>query len=378
MILSFSLSLSLSHTHTHTLTSTTGTTTTTDGEFKHVRSSHEEDYEFMTIAWQVLSDLALRSEACRKHVRSSKFLKILLAYVDVLESSLMSTSTRRSLMSDVPVVFARARMRELKIQALEILYESLTWGLQDVVVKYDAVRIITNFVNTFLSDEEEEEEKEDNIRDESVSTGLQLLVALSQDSSTHKVLVKNGCVSLATNICTRGRESVVSMEWGTMLLSQICARNADAKSEFKSLNGVQFFVDFLKNSLDGMVLPEVLIGSIVSLLWSAILGNQELEKEFFDREGPKVLLDLLDSCPRFMRNIVSGFLADLAKSNQDASFFYNLWRSPQTGRTLHQRLVEFWLQEETRLGVSRKKQGQINNLKYPATESVDGMCAPSL
>ena len=165
-----------------------------------------------------------------------------------------------------------------------------------------------------------------------------------------------------------------SYEWATMLMSQLCARNEDAKSEFKSLGGVKRFLNFLKNSVEGMFLPEVLIGSIVNLLSCAIVGHKELEKQFFDQEGAKVLLDLLNSCPRFMRNIVLGFLADLAKSNDDASFFYNLWRSPQTSRTLRQRLVEFWLQEETRLGVTREKQGQIRNLKFPATESDMGTC----
>ena len=351
-------------------------TTTTRGEFKNVRSTSQEDYEFITIAWQLISDLGVQSDACRKLVNRSRFLRILLAYVDVSDSSLVSTSSRRDLMSVVPVVFARARMRELKIQALQILHESLTWSLREVM-SYDAARICVKFVNTFLvvhEEEDEEEAKEStSARHDSVSTGLQFLVALSRDPSTHDSLVQSECMGLAMEICCREKgETVVSMEWATMLMSQLCTQNADAKSEFKSLGGVQRFLDFLKNSLEGMVLPEVLIGSVVNLLSSAIVGHRELENQFFDQEGSKILLNLLDSCPRFMRNVVLGFLADLAKSTEDASFFYNLWRSPRTGHTLRHRLVEFWLQEETRLGVTRETQGQLRNLKFPATESESG------
>ena len=147
------------------------TTTTTKGEFKNVRSTNQEDYEFMTIAWQLISDLGVQSDACRKLVNRSRFLSILLAYVDVSESSLVSTSSRRSLMSDVPVVFARARMRSLKIQALQTLHESLSWSLQEVM-SCDAARICVKFLNTFLCEDEQDGEEEENtgVRHDSVST----------------------------------------------------------------------------------------------------------------------------------------------------------------------------------------------------------------
>ena len=106
-----------------------------------------------------------------------------------------------------------------------------------------------------------------------------------------------------------------------------------------------------------------LIVAVVDTIWNAVVGNNRSEARLLQCEGQDALLDLLEICPRLMRNQICGVLADLL-NNSRCSPYITSWRSDRSMVSTVSLLMRLWEEEERRLGVSRVG-GVITNFWKP-------------
>lgn len=105
----------------------------------------------------------------------------------------------------------------------------------------------------------------------------------------------------------------------------------------------------VENSLDHV---NALVVHVVDCLWRVVIGNRKSEGRLLQCEGLDVLLDLLEVCPLALRHQTAGIIGDLLK-NKRAKPYALAWRSDGYMRTLAQLLMQLWVEEENRLGVTR-------------------------
>ena len=118
-----------------------------------------------------------------------------------------------------------------------------------------------------------------------------------------------------------------------------------------------------------------LIVAVVDTLWNAVIGNRRCEARFLQCEGQDALLDLLEICPRLMRNQVVGVLADLLQNERCAPYIVS-WRSDRSMVSCVSLLCRLWEEEEKRLKKERSE-GIITNLWKPLGGHVKDFPVPS-
>ena len=81
------------------------------------------------------------------------------------------------------------------------------------------------------------------------------------------------------------------------------------------------------------------------------------EDYFLEKEGVFLLIDLLESCPKKMHNLVLGCLLDLTE-NPKAIPHITAWRGKNDQSAAHL-LCDVWRDEEMVIGVKRESTGAI-------------------
>ncbi|GMI11929.1 hypothetical protein TrRE_jg6614 [Triparma retinervis] len=117
-----------------------------------------------------------------------------------------------------------------------------------------------------------------------------------------------------------------------------------------------------------------LIVAVVDTIWCAVIGNNRSEARFLQCQGQDALLDLLEICPRLMRNQVVGVLADLLQ-NKRCTPYIKSWRSDRSMVSAVSLLCRLWEEEEKRLKKERCD-GVITNLWKPLGGHEKGMPVP--
>merc|ERR1712025_828386 len=148
------------------------------------------------------------------------------------------------------------------------------------------------------------------------------------------------------------------------ILAAMCEGDEENQALFRRANGVKILVEEMRDGLGEIQKLEHWYVGVVECMWSAVMGNKRGEARLFAIDGVDALLDLLDICPRIMRNQLTGRLADLAR-NPKSLRFLQIWRSDKTMRSLREMLYDFWTQEEVRLGIANDDMGVLANLDRP-------------
>merc|ERR1712123_488110 len=145
------------------------------------------------------------------------------------------------------------------------------------------------------------------------------------------------------------------------------------QKEMMNSNLIPILVYYLR-TLPGRVVNGVrrqqLLLSVLDCIFSAVLGHEEAEIAFLEKEGAFLLIDLLEHLPQEMHSVVLTALIELTENPASMTHLMT-WRSSQAAKgdqpplTLVQLLVKLWREEEKRIGAHRGSTGQLTNVDYP-------------
>ncbi|MBN3305619.1 CFA69 protein, partial [Amia calva] len=150
-----------------------------------------------------------------------------------------------------------------------------------------------------------------------------------------------------------------------LVLSTLCDNDAHRKELFGP-EGVELLVRFLK--MDPALFysglgHNKLILTTVDCIWSCVVGCYPTEDLFLEKGGVLLLLDLLQSSPRNMQDVVLGTLLELCDNSKTPAHISS-WRGKK-GETAAGLLVRLWRAQETELGVRRDASGRIVDVRRP-------------
>jgi len=164
-----------------------------------------------------------------------------------------------------------------------------------------------------------------------------------------------------------------------LIVASICESDIHRKELFGDA-GVIMLVKFLAFHATDVISPlglHKLVLAAADCIWSSILGCYMNEVTFLEREGAFFLLDLLEICPKSMRNVFLGTLLDLSENEKTMSHIL-LWRG-KNDLTVGKLLVNIWTEEEEALGVPRELTGAIRDSSHPLlTQIQDSQACVSL
>lgn len=101
--------------------------------------------------------------------------------------------------------------------------------------------------------------------------------------------------------------------------------------------------------------------SVLHCLRSAVLGNEQSEVAFAQKEGMDTLFDVLEVSAHVLRSVALRLICDLLDNPRLTSYAF-AWRSHKTMRSIGQLLAHCWMDEEVRTGCQRGRDGVICNL----------------
>uniref|UniRef100_UPI00398EBC39 cilia- and flagella-associated protein 69-like isoform X2 n=1 Tax=Pristiophorus japonicus TaxID=55135 RepID=UPI00398EBC39 len=150
-----------------------------------------------------------------------------------------------------------------------------------------------------------------------------------------------------------------------IILSSICENDIHRKELFGAL-GVEVLMKLLKinpiNFYSGMGHNKLIL-STVDCIWCCIVGCYTAEDIFLELGGIFLLLDLLESSPKHMHNLILGTLLELC-DNSKTIYHVNVWRG-KNDCTAASFLLHLWRQEEREMRVRRDDHGRILDVKKP-------------
>ncbi|XP_066571504.1 cilia- and flagella-associated protein 69 isoform X2 [Amia ocellicauda] len=218
--------------------------------------------------------------------------------------------------------------------------------------------------------------QQEELQLQALATLVSLVPLLPQDyltcqGSTRLLLLMDWCVSagLLTKMeASSEEEDAVALEIkmdALLVLSTLCDNDAHRKELFGP-EGVELLVRFLK--MDPALFysglgHNKLILTTVDCIWSCVVGCYPTEDLFLEKGGVLLLLDLLQSSPRNMQDVVLGTLLELCDNSKTPAHISS-WRGKK-GETAAGLLVRLWRAQETELGVRRDASGRIVDVRRP-------------
>lgn len=150
-----------------------------------------------------------------------------------------------------------------------------------------------------------------------------------------------------------------------LILSSLCENDIHRKELFGS-QGVDVVVEYLKTDVklltSGLGHHRLLLAAVDSV-WCCIVGCFTTEDYFLEKEGVFLLIDLLETCPKSMHNLILGCLLDLCE-NPKTIAHVNAWRGKDDQSAAHL-MCDIWRAEEMDIGARREPNGAIADTKRP-------------
>ncbi|XP_067907670.1 cilia- and flagella-associated protein 69-like [Heterodontus francisci] len=161
-------------------------------------------------------------------------------------------------------------------------------------------------------------------------------------------------------------ETKIKLEMQTnilIILSSICENDIHRKELFGAF-GMKVLVKLFKidpkKFYSGMGYNRLILAT-VDCIWCCIVGCNTAEDSFLEMGGIFLLLDLLESSPKHMRNLILGTLLELC-DNPKTIHHINVWRG-KDDCTAASHLLYLWRQEEREMRVKRDEHGRILDAK---------------
>jgi len=213
-----------------------------------------------------------------------------------------------------------------------------------------------------------------------VSTGQEVVLSDFTDQGAINQLTNILSNILKYKMSKRGKKEVedavdVEMQCDMLfILSSLCENDMHRK-ELYGQQGVDIAVEYLKTDptllTSGLGHHKLLLAA-VDCVWCSIVGCYVTEDYFLEKEGVFLLIDLLETCPKKMHNLVLGCLLDLTE-NPKAIPHILAWRGKNDQSAAHL-LCDIWRDEERAIGVKRESTGAIADIKRPLIGTMQEDC----
>jgi len=270
-------------------------------------------------------------------------VETLLSYLDI---GAPDTKKARSLKYTAP------QLRSLRLSALKLLSCLSEPGARHFV-ESNGHRILLDFVK-----DQQEDEK---VLLNALHLMCHTILAVPNAASS---LGQIKAIPFLTSVFSDHAHSLQTRTLVLHILAALCESDEENQALFRRKGGVKMLVEEMREGFDEIQKLEQWYIAVVECLWAAVMGNKRCEARLFAIDGVDALLDLLDICPRIMRNQLTGCLSDLARNPKSLRFF-DIWRSDKTMRSLREMLYNFWVEEEARLGIDNDEMGVLANLDRP-------------
>ncbi|CAF1089108.1 unnamed protein product [Rotaria sordida] len=152
---------------------------------------------------------------------------------------------------------------------------------------------------------------------------------------------------------------------GLFILSCLCELDVHRKEIFGS-EGIEMLIQLLviesQYVCGGLGYHRLLVAAI-DCVWCCVVGSVINEDEFIQKQGIFALLDLIETNPKSLQNIILGCVLDLTE-NTKCLHFIMTWQGHKQQQFTHL-LCELWRDEEHEIHVSRTEKGVINDHTKP-------------
>ncbi|CAH1788088.1 unnamed protein product [Owenia fusiformis] len=138
------------------------------------------------------------------------------------------------------------------------------------------------------------------------------------------------------------------------------------RKELFGVQGVDVCIEYLKmnpKKISSGLGHHKLMLATVDCIWCSIVGCYLTEDAFLEKEGVFLLIDLLESCPKNMHNLIIGCLLDLAENPKTVPHIIS-WRGKEDISAAHL-FCDIWRHEEEDIGVEREESGAIADTTKP-------------
>nr|XP_002126046.2 cilia- and flagella-associated protein 69 isoform X2 [Ciona intestinalis]XP_018667628.1 cilia- and flagella-associated protein 69 isoform X2 [Ciona intestinalis] len=149
------------------------------------------------------------------------------------------------------------------------------------------------------------------------------------------------------------------------ILSRLCENDIHRKELFGG-QGVDILIQYLKANpaklSSGLGHHRLMLAS-VDATWCCAIGCFSTEDLLLEKGGVFYLIDLLQSCPRNMHNLILGCLLELCENPKTIAHIHT-WRG-MSDITAPHLLIQLWREEEKSMGVLRDETGCIVDITAP-------------
>lgn len=275
--------------------------------------TQNEELQMKLLGWDTLVKLC-RDSSSAQQIFEWGFLGVLMNYVDVN--------------CEVNAVVAWSTQQLLDIQAhvLRVLRDLMSRG-----AAYFSSSNGAAIVRSYIDDCPRV-----SLRNQAVD-----VLACAATTRIRGELISVGCIPLAVHLVmeTTNLELRISC---LHLLADLVQRDADLQAEFIACGGIDAVLPLLslvpEEYTDKL---EAVLFATVDCVWQCVFGAARNEEQFVRSGGIQALLAVLESAPAWMLPLPLSCLADLLQ-NTEASAQCRAWRSPSTGKSGVQIVLELW------------------------------------
>ncbi|XP_066936490.1 cilia- and flagella-associated protein 69-like isoform X1 [Clytia hemisphaerica] len=333
-------------------------------------SKHPEDFELKKLFFNAINILCVHPEAKTmvKALKRSQVMLALYSYVIPIKEPM-------------PKEWSLSEFEELQLHAMAVLAVYASIALEDHVELQGNARVLAMLdwcVNA----------------EEFGGHGNSFYGAGGRGSKRAQMRY---CIRLLRSICNTGDEEILQDLTDQGIISQLvailsaCSSSTDIndavdielqcdmlfilailcesdihRKELFGESGVKMMAQFMTKYFTvtkGPVENHKLVLSTVDCIWSTVIGCYLNEICLLEKEGAFLLLDLLETCPEKMQNVVMGIIVDLME-NKNTLKHLGIWRGDEN-KTIGKLLVDLWTGEEKRLNVQRDDKGVVTDFVNP-------------
>jgi len=194
---------------------------------------------------------------------------------------------------------------------------------------------------------------------------LKVLRVAATDGPLRTVLGEEGAIVTMLNLLCD-----MQAQWpepirvlAAIVLGDLCDGHEPNQTAFRKADGVLLVQQKLTElrAVDPS-LPSKLVLVTLRALWSCVVQNRKNTVRFLVSDGIDAMLDLLEVGHDSVHPLCLSILNDILE-NPKAHVFYHEWVSSRSGKQATQLLIDIWMREDTKRGITVK--GQLSNTARP-------------
>ncbi|CAF0835162.1 unnamed protein product [Adineta ricciae] len=335
-------------------------------------TASQEDFEFKKLLFNTVVVLS-RNPATHQLMIDSRLLLALLSYVEPLP---------RKTPPGTVLEWSLAQVEELQLHAIAALSILLPLSLNEYFEYHVGTRLLLFYEWTISEDEYQSQGNSffgkggRNNKRSQLRYILRLFrsIVSTRDERVQVDLSDQGIIPSITGYLRRiSQQKSMHIDQldldvicdGLFILSCLCELDVHRKEIFGS-EGIEMLIQLLlveaQYVCGGLGYHRLLVAAI-DCVWCCVVGSVINEDEFIQKQGIFALLDLIESNPKSLQNIVLGCVLDLT-DNSKCLHFIMAWQGRKQQQFTHV-LCELWRDEEREIYVARTEKGVIGDHTKP-------------